>query len=413
FANGVKLNLKKTDFEAGRIRLNARVGNGSITEPASQRGLAAIAGSTFGPGGLGKHSADDLRRILAGKNVGWQFRPDSEAFLFSGGTTREDLLLELQYLGALLTDPGYRPEALRQARKGLEQLYLSFEHTANGPLSTEIANLLAGGDPRFGLPAKEIMLSRSLEEVKAWLAPQLARGALELSIVGDLDPDATIAAVAQTLGALPAREPKPPLDELKKIAFPAQPFARDYSIPTEIPKGALALFWPTSDAIDVKRGRRLNLLSSIFSDRLRVKVREEVGGTYSPNAFSNASDTFAGYGYIMANIDVDPAMAGKISDIVITLADELATSGVTVDELNRARQPLLTSMKDSLRSNAYWLGRVLARAQEQPETLDWTRNRIADIESITPEELNTLAKSYLGRSRVSRATILPAETPRK
>jgi zinc protease len=109
----------------------------------------------------------------------------------------------------------------------------------------------------------------------------------------------------------------------------------------------------------------------------------------------------------MASIDVDPAMAGKISDLVITLADELASKGVTEDELNRARQPLLTSMKDSLRSNAYWLGRVLARAQEKPETLDWNRTRLSDIESITTADLNALASEYLGRARVSRATVLP------
>jgi len=48
--------------------------------------------------------------------------------------------------------PGYRPEALRQARKGIGQLYLSFAHTANGPMATEVSNLLASGDPRFGLP---------------------------------------------------------------------------------------------------------------------------------------------------------------------------------------------------------------------------------------------------------------------
>eukprot|EP01031_Cornospumella_fuschlensis_P012150 gene12150-14853_t len=152
FANGVRLNLKKTDFEAGRIRLNARVGNGSITEPANQRGLAALAGATFGAGGLGQHSTDDLRRIFAGKNAGSQFRIGPDAFGFSGGTTRDDLLLCLQLMTAQITDAGWRPEAYRQAQKGLEQMYLGFAHTANGPLALEVANLLASGDPRFGTP---------------------------------------------------------------------------------------------------------------------------------------------------------------------------------------------------------------------------------------------------------------------
>ena len=413
FANGVRLNLKKTDFEAGRIRVGARVGSGSITEPPGQPGLAALAGGTFGAGGLGKHSSDDLRRILAGKNVGVGFGPGMDAFSFGGGTTPGDLLLEMQMLAAQLTDAGYRPEALRQARKGIEQLYLSFAHTANGPMATEVARLLAGGDPRFGMPAKEVMMAHDLDGVKAWLTPQLAHGALEVAIVGDLDLEAAIAAAAQTVGALPQRDEKPALADLKKVAFPAQPFAKDYVIASEIPKGALTLFWPTTDGMDVRRTRRLGLLAAVFNDRLRVKVREEIGGTYSPHAGSSASDTFPGYGYLSASIDVDPALAGKIADLVIGIAEEMASSGVTSDELDRARQPLLTSQKESLRSNGYWLGSVLSRAQEKPEMLDWARTRTADTEAITIADLNALAKDYLGRGRVSRATVLPAAVPEK
>ncbi len=411
FANGVRLNLKSTPFEAGRIRLSARVGNGMITEPPGQPGLTGLAGGTFDAGGLGRHSTDDLRRLLAGRNVGVSFRPAADAFDFSGATTRTDLLLELQLLAAKLTDPGYRPEALRQARQGLEQLYLSFDHTPSGPFATSVARLLASGDPRFGLPAKDVMLARNLDEVRAWLAPQLAHGAIELSLVGDLDPEATITAVAQTLGALPPRSPKPALADLRRIAFPARPFAQDYTIASAIPKGIVRLYWPTTDSFDVPRARRLNLLASVFHDRLRVKVREEIGGTYSPQAGSTASDTFPGYGYISANVDVAPAMAQKITELVLSIGDDLAQHGVTEDELTRAKQPALTAMRESLRNNGYWLGNVLSRAQEKPEVLDWCRTRLADFNSITAAELGALAKTYLGRDRASRAIVLPVAAP--
>jgi zinc protease len=53
------------------------------------------------------------------------------------------------------------------------------------------------------------LLSRTQEESKAWLAPQLAEGAVEIAIVGDIDLDATVAAVARTFGALPKRGERP------------------------------------------------------------------------------------------------------------------------------------------------------------------------------------------------------------
>lgn len=407
FKNGVRLNLKKTDFEANRINVSARVGNGRITEPPDQRGLVGIATSSFIPGGLGKHSVEDLQKLHAGKNVDWQFATEWDALQFSGRTTRDDLLLEFQLLAAHLTDPGYRPEGLRLSRQMSERLYLFLQHTPNGPLAIEVASLLASGDPRFGNPPEEMMLARNLDEVKAWLSPQLASGALEVAVVGDLDVEASIAAAAQTIGALPSREEKPALAELKNVKYPAQPFAKSYVVDSEIPKGALRLYWQTTDALTAPRNRRLNLLAAVLSDRLRVKLREEMGDTYSPSAESNASDTFPGYGYLVANIDVDPPSAEKVSELGISLADDLAQNGITDDELNRARSPLLTALKESLRSNDYWISSVVARVQEKPEVLDWARNRLADVQSITKAELSDLARKYLGRDRVSKAIVLP------
>ena len=141
FANGVRLNVKRTDFEANRIRVSARIGHGQLTEPKDQPGLVAYAGRTFIEGGLGRHSADDLRRILAGRTVGVGFGTSGDAFTLGGGTNREDFLLQLQLMAARVTDPGYRPEAARQAAKWIDQMYLSFEHTASGPFSLEVAQI--------------------------------------------------------------------------------------------------------------------------------------------------------------------------------------------------------------------------------------------------------------------------------
>ena len=411
FENGVRLNLKKTDFEANRIRVSVRLGTGQLTEPADRPGLAYYTNQTFTAGGLGRHSADDLRRILAGRTVGAGFGASGDAFTVGGGTNREDLLLELQLIAAHLTDPGYRPEAARQARKSIEQMYLGFEHTAGGPFTLEVPRLLASNDPRFGLPPKDEMLKRNLDDVKAWVGPQLARGAIEIALVGDLDIAATIDAVAQTLGALPPREPRPALDELRHVRFPARPLAKDYTIASEIPKGAIRAYWPTTDGFEIRRTRRLNLLAEVLSDRLRVKVREELGDAYNPGAGSSPSDIYPGYGYLVAGATTDPAKARQITDLIITIADDIARNGVTVDELERAKKPVLTALRESARTNDYWLGNVLSRAQERPERLDWCRSRYADNEAITKADLDALAKTYLGAPRASRVIVLPAEKP--
>ncbi|HEX2860831.1 MAG TPA: insulinase family protein [Lacunisphaera sp.] len=407
FQNDVRLNLKPTDFEAGRIRLSVRLGGGTLTLPADRPGLAVLANVAFTAGGLGRHSADDLQRLLAGRTLGLSFGAQPDAFGFAGSTNRDDLLLQLQLFCAFLTDPGYRPESIRQLHKAAEQLYLRLAHTVDGPLQLEVARLLAGGDPRFGLPPRDELLARNLDELRAWLAPQFATGPIEIAIVGDFDPEATIGAVARTFGALPARTSKPVYADARQLSPLATPVAREFKIDSEIPKALVRFYWPATDSRDVKLARRLRLLTDVFSDRLRVEIREKLGGTYSPNAGADLSDTYPGYGWLIADATVAPAETRTLADAIKTVAATLHAGGVNDEELVRAKQPVLTALRESSRTNPYWLGAVLAAAQEFPERLDWSRSRYTDIESVTAADLTALAQRYLDPAKVNEFVIIP------
>lgn len=407
FKNGVRLNLKPTDFEPGRIGVSIRAGGGKHTEPNDKPGLGMFTSSTFLAGGLGRHSADDLRRVLAGRTVGRAFGIDGDAFVLGGGTNRADLELQLQLLFASFTDPGYRPEALRQFAKGIGPFYTKLAHDVGGPLQTEAARLLANGDARFGTPAQSDVTERTLAEAREWLAAEFARGAVEVAIVGDIEVEAAITAVAKTFGTLPVRAPKPGYETARKVSFPSSPIEKQFAVPTEIPKGLVAVYWPATDALDARVSRRLHLLASVFKDRLRIKLREQMGGTYSPNTGAGLSDTYPGYGFISASATVEPDKAAAVVDAIKTVASDLAANGVTEDELQRAKQPLLTALRQSQRTNSYWLGTVLAAAQEFPKKLEWSRTRLSDNEAITAAELSALAAQYLRPERASQFISLP------
>jgi len=408
FANGVRVNLKKTPFEANRIRLRIRVGGGRLTERKDQPGLDAFTDITFRAGGLGKHSTDDLARILAGRTVGFEFETGDDAFEFSGATNAQDFLLETQLIAAYLTDPGYRPEALRMASKEIDEFYRQLSHSIDGPLQSEVPRLLASGDPRFGLPPAEVTRSRTLAEEKAWLGPELSRGPIEIGVVGDIDPEAILSALSRTFGALPVRSPKPAYAAARQVSYPAQPFSRTYSVPTELPKAEVALFWGTTDGMEIHRTRRLLLLKEVLEDRLRVRIREQLGGAYSPEAGSEPSDTFPGYGLMVAEVVVAPERTTEIARSIRDLGADLARAGVTADQLDRAKEPVLTALRASARTNQYWLAAVLGSCQEFPQRLDWARTRLSDIQAITKADLDQLATQYLAPTRAFQVIVAPA-----
>jgi zinc protease len=257
------------------------------------------------------------------------------------------------------------------------------------------------------MPPRDVIMARNLEEMRAWLEPQLARGPVELAVIGDLDVDGVIAAVAKTLGTLPPRAPRQAPANQRRLSFPHQPFALEYTIRSAEADGRVVVYWPTTDGLEARRDCQLDLLASILRERLREHLREGLGVVYSPRVASFASNLFPGYGYLEASLDVEPTQVESVGDLVLALAVDLGNKGISDDELNRARQPALTAARDARRTNGYWLGSVLIAAQEHPEVLDRARQAERDLLSCTASELSSLASSYLRPQRASRVTLLP------
>ena len=409
FSNGVRLNLKKTDFDMNSISFTARIGGGTLQMPMDQPALATIAGSLYNRGGLGAHDVDELRRALAGRSVGVGFSAGSDAFVFSGGASPKDLELGLQLLCAYITDPGLRASALAQIRRATEESYERMQHIPAGIAQMEIPPLLASGDPRFGLPPLEDLLAVTVGDVGGWLKPLLQQGAMEVAIVGDLSIDETIEFASRTIGALPPRGEKPSFEEARKVTAPREPISQAFTVETEIQKAIVSVNWPTTDAFDISRTRRLSLLSSVFSDRLRIAIREELGAAYSPSASSAPSYTYPDYGWFSVGVEVDPPQTAVVTEAILGIARELIENGVTDDELARAIEPVMTRIRQSARRNGYWLQTVLSQARERPESLQWSRTRESDYQSITKEDLNLLARRYLDPSRASTFVIRPVD----
>ncbi len=226
-SNQIRVNLKPTDFEKGKIRLMGRIGSGKLTQPKDMPMLDAFATSIYDGGGLGKHSNDDLQEILAGKNVGTNFSIGDDAFILSGNTTPADFTTEVQIMCASIIDPGYREEALWQFKKAIPMIYQQLRHTPAGP-QQEMEAWLHGGDSRFAPATEEKLSSYTISDAKKWLTPELTKGYIELSIVGDFEIEKILPDLLATFGALPTRASSAPaLAEARKIKFPNAPGLED------------------------------------------------------------------------------------------------------------------------------------------------------------------------------------------
>jgi len=409
FENNVRVNLKITDFEDDTVYTKARIGAGQITEPTP--GLAFFLDSVFGGGGLEAHSEDELKQIFAGESVSVGFGVDDDAFNLSGHTTPEDLEAQLKLMRAYITNPGFREEAATEFRRSLDYIYQQLERTPGGFAQDEVAQFLHGGDERFGWPPRDALEALVIEQAKEWVLPDLKKGYLELTIVGDFKKEAAIKALASTFGNLPERDKeKPDYSEERQVSFPAAT-SKVFGFNSEIPKGMAVVHWPTTDIFNIKKTRRLSMLSSVLDDRLRIKIREELGDAYSPFAHNLPSSTWTNYGYLFASVTIDPDQAESVTQVISQIGDDLAEGDkITEDELERAKKPQITQIEEMRRTNRYWLGSVLEASQEFPERLEWSRSFVDDYKNITVDEVNALAKEFLTKDTRVVVVITPKKT---
>ncbi|MGF1454936.1 MAG: M16 family metallopeptidase [Alphaproteobacteria bacterium] len=410
FENNVRLNIKQTDFEADTITISVRIDGGTVSQPKDKPGLDILTEQVMVSGGLEAHSLDDLVGLFAGRSVGLDFSVGADAFTFQGRTDGDDFTRQLELLAAAVTAPGYRPEAVSRFTKGIEILYETIDATPGGIVRRDVARIIRGDDPRFGLPPRAKIDALDVEDVKAWLGEPLASGHLEIGIVGDIDPDRAIEAVARTFGALPARDTAPADHaEGRMLTFPA-----DRTDPVVLrhagePDRALAqIYWKTTDARDRSLSRRLTLLAAVMRLKMTERARRQDGVTYSPNVDAALSTNYPGYGFLVASLDLEPSDTDRYVAIMQDVARSVIQEGITDDEFQRAQNPIVEAVEEQLERNGYWLGSVVSVAQSQPNEIEAARSLLSDYRSITKADVQEAAKTYLSGPRVP-VVILPPE----
>lgn len=406
FANGLRLNLKRTEIEKDRVALQVVIDGGEMLRTRAQP-LATDMMPFFASGGLGKHSNDELMTILAGHNVGVNAGSGGDAFVMAGQTTPRDLDLQLRLMTAFIADPGYRPEAEVQYRQNVNNYFARAKTTPSSALSHVLGGILSDYDPRFSFQPVEAYRKLTFAQLRTAISDRLTKGAMELALVGDFDEEAAVAMVARSLGALPAREAefRPYIDQRQR------PFAADRSrrvVRHEGPadQALLRLTWPTRDDSDLREVLVLELLQRVTQISLSDTLREKLGQAYSPGASSAPSAIWRGYGTFGVAASINVADVDRTRAAIAGVITDLRSNPPPADLLSRARQPMLEKIDNALKSNAGWLA-LTARAQSQPDRLTRHARMKAELSAVTAADVQAMARRYLTNAAGLEVLVLP------
>lgn len=405
FANGVRLTVKPTKFRADQILVNVRFAGGRLVLPKDR---PMVAMDAYVSGGVEAMSALDIGRTLATKMYGVGFGVGDDGFSLSGSTRPVDLDTQMQVLAAHVTAPGWRPEPFQQDISAISDGLKRLDTNPMGLFRTKFNELLHPGDARWAMVKQEDLDRARLEDLKAVIAPALANGPIEVTMVGDVSLEMATKAVASTFGALPLRAGATPAAPLAgEVRFPAatlEPVVLSHRGRAD--QGISAIAWPTTDVFADTESSARRLLSDILRSRLMDRLRVQDGATYSPSVTAAASATFPGYGYMAAFAELPPDKTKLFYDTVASVAADLRDNGPSPDELERARKPEIEGLIVAMETNSYWLD-GLTGTQVDERRLQLLRDAMPGLTRATAADIQRVARKYLTDDKAWKLVVRP------
>jgi zinc protease len=414
FANNVRLLAKRTDFARDEVLVLVRIGNGRLgISPERAKDTWMVSGTVpmLTAGGTKELTREDIQKLTSGNRVEVRQSLEDDAFVLSGTTRPSDLGRQMQLLQATTTQPGLRPIAFTRIKASLTNQLPQVESTASGVFSRAAGTALHGGDLRFQrIPDAATLAAATVDDLAALIQRDFADGPIEVTIVGDVDVERAIDAVARSFGALPARAVRqPPGDRAMSLHFP--PAAPEPAIVTHGGRADQAVAmaaWPTDDFFaDVQAQRSLGMMTAVLQSRLTDRLRTQDGVTYSPSAFTDASEVFKGYGFVQAMVETPADKVSLFYSELDSIVDAMRTAPVSDDEMDRAKRPRIDRRVRALRENQYWIG-ALSSAHRDDRQFDAIRNLVPGTEQVTAADVQAAAVKFLRPDSSFRLTVRPA-----
>jgi zinc protease len=248
----------------------------------------------------------------------------------------------------------------------------------------------------------EIYNQLSQEQVMQYYKTRYVPNNLTFVVVGDVNGEKVREQLADFFKPYPEKS-------LKPIYIPEEPpqlgrREAHNEFPTELSRLALAWHVPEVTHPDVPA---LDLLSLILgegrSSRLYRKVREETGLAYSIASFSY---TPGDPGLLGIDATVDPKKREDAEALVLRIIDEVKTSGITPEELSKAKKSSLSQHLGSLttmRGQASDIGSNWLLTRNLNFSLDY----LAAVQKVTAQDVQRVAAKYLTNENLSVVSLNP------
>ena len=405
-SNGITVIAKQTDFKNDEIVFGAFSPGGHSLVDDADHVSATYAAQLADGSGVGPHDNVALDKLLAGKRV--SVSPSiGELFEgFNGSSSPEDIETLFQLVHLYATAPRLDPVYFSNY---LTSLRSSAETRADQPdavFSDTLNTVFSQGHFRRRPLTLELLDELSLERAQAVYADRFADlGDATFVFVGAFDWD-TLRSLTETyLASLPTTGR---VEQWRDVGVERPPGLEEHVVRSGIePRSQTAVIFAGDMEWSRQQALTLTVVGEVLQIRLRERLREALGGTYSVGAISRATRLPDPEYLLYVIFGSDPARADELFDAVF---EEIAwlRDGGEQEYLDTAKELLRTAREEDLRDNGFWLGQIRDAAQrgDSPAEIGRFDER---LDALTLEQVAAAAGRYLPPDRYARVVLLPEE----
>ena len=392
--NGMTIFLLE-DSELPQVNAVARIGVGSVYEPAEKRGLASITGTVMRSGGTESMAPDSLNTLLEniGATVETGIGETSGSAYMSTLSDNVDTVLPI--FAEVLRRPAFAQDRVRQAKSRVKSGITRRNDNAGSIVSREFDQILYGEDSPYARTPELYTVDRvQRQDLVDFHEQYFHPNNVILSVWGDFDADQMEQALREQFGDWqapadfePPTPPEPDAERAHSVNFVQKSDVNQSNIrmghPGEI----------TRQSDDYASVRMMNeVLSGGFSGRLFQEVRREKGLAYSVGGAYTAGYNRPGRFY--AGVASQSASTVEATNAVMTEVERMQQEPPTDEELGLAKDSYLNSFVFNFDSEREILGRR-ATYEYYDYPADFLQQTRDAIENVTPQDVLSAAKTYL------------------
>ena len=406
-ANGAKVVVKPTTFKADEVRLGV-VGKGGLSLLSDEEFyMGEMMPAVNSMSGVGKFSATELKKQLSGKTASVQPSVENYTSAMGGVCSPKDIETMLQLLYLNFTQPRFNKDDVDNLDEDAPRPARQCQVESRLPDAGEGGrrDLRPQSPPSDDLDGdrQQVRLRSSCPASTRSSTPD-ANGFV-FTFVGNIDPETLKPLVEKYIGSIPAA--RKPINYVDDKAYPVKgEVTEEFTAPMQQPKVSVNYHFSGEMPYTLKNKMALTFLTQALNSRYLVSIREEKGGTYGVRVQGSTKyiprETYS----MTISFDTNEEMADELREIVMKEIEEIAANGPKSEDIEKHREFMLKSWKNSLEQNGAWMNYIQIK---YGSGLNYIADHEQAIRDLTNADVQALAKKILADGNLVKVVMRPSK----